>query len=699
MGIELLAPAGSREALQAAVQNGADAVYLGLQAFGARQYAKNFDVDSLREAAVYCHLRGVQIHVAMNTLIYDKELPQAVELAAEAVRAGADALIIQDLGLAKALREAEIPIPLHASTQMTIHNLDGVQFAQQAGFSRVVLSRELPKQEIETICREIPIETEIFVHGALCMSYSGQCLLSSMIGGRSGNRGRCAQPCRLPYTMLEDDKNIRQGYLMSPKDLCLGAYIPEILSMGIGSLKIEGRMKSAAYVAAVTKVYRDCIDGNRAMTQREEELLQNVFSRDRFTEAFYAGKTGRGMMKTEASNDDIYDKQDAQLMKRLQETYAPGIENRCRNISVEIVLQIGKPLSASAWYEQTKVSCEGQIVQQAKGNPVTHEMVETQLGKLGSSNFILQDLSVELEEQAFVPKSALNAVRRELVEQLEKQIGKRNHEHWTAAYQPPKRRQTVKKDMAITVWTETAAQAAAFADQPVARLYVPADCIQDIEISEQTVVYFPAILRDEAMERAKKQLERCWQRGVRKMASGNVGLLLYAREQGFSLFGTADLNVGNATSAAFWEAFGVEAVEASRELNLRCIEALTYRSKLPIEVTGYGKVALMKIENCLIRVAKDGCLCAEGKQYALQDRKGARMRVTRDGCISTVYNSVPIYMADRLEELQRSGASAVKLVFTEEPPQQCLQIYREFVAGEGVPPQHYTRGHFYRGAQ
>lgn len=438
MGIELLAPAGSKEALQAAVQNGADAVYLGLQAFGARQYAKNFDVDSLREAAVYCHLRDVQIHVAMNTLIYDRELPQAVRLAAEAVRAGADALIVQDLGLAKVLLEADIPIPLHASTQMTIHNLEGARFAQQTGFRRVVLARELPRSEIETISREIPIETEVFVHGALCMSYSGQCLLSSMIGGRSGNRGRCAQPCRLPYTMLEDGKNIGQGYLMSPKDLCLGAYIPELISMGVDSLKIEGRMKSAAYVAAATKVYRSCIDENRAITPQEIQLLQNVFSRDRFTEAFYAGKTGRGMMKTEASNDDIYEKQDPQLLKALQETYAPGVENRQKTIDVTIGIQIGAPLAAAARCKDIEVICTGQVVQRAAGNPVTRELVETQLSKLGGSNFMLQNLEIELEEGAFVPKSALNAVRRELVEQLERKIAAPKQERWNAVCQPQK---------------------------------------------------------------------------------------------------------------------------------------------------------------------------------------------------------------------------------------------------------------------
>jgi len=699
MGIELLAPAGSKDALQAAVQNGADAVYLGLQAFGARQYAKNFDVESLREAAVYCHLRDVQIHVAMNTLIYDRELPQAVQLASEAVRAGADALIIQDLGFAKVLLEAGIPIPLHASTQMTIHNLEGARFAQQTGFRRVVLARELPRSEIETISREIPIETEVFVHGALCMSYSGQCLLSSMIGGRSGNRGRCAQPCRLPYTMLEDGKNIGQGYWMSPKDLRLGAYIPELVAMGADSLKIEGRMKSAAYVAAATKVYRSCIDENRAITPQEMQLLQNVFSRDRFTEAFYAGKTGRGIMKTESSNDDIYEKQNPQLLKALQETYAPGVENRRKNMEVSIQIRVGTPLTATARCKETEVICTGQVVQQATGNPVTREMVETQLRKLGGSNFMLQNLEIELEENAFVPKSALNAVRRELVEQLETKIGTHGQKQWNAVYQPQKSGQTAQKNMAITVWTETAAQAAAFADLPVARLYVPADCIQNMEISEQMVAYFPMILREEAMQRAKEQLQVCQQRGVRKIAAGNVGLLLQAKEMGFSLIGTADLNVGNAAAAAFWKNFGLETVEVSRELNLRGIEALTGRSPLAVEVTGYGKTALMKIENCLVQVAKNGCGCAEGKQYVLQDRKGAKMRVARDGCVSTVYNSVPVYMADRMQALRRSGVSAVKLVFTEESPQQCLEIYQEFVSGEGAPPQHYTRGHFYRGAE
>lgn len=699
MGIELLAPAGSAEALTAAVQNGADAVYLGLQSFGARQYAENFDVEALRDAAKYCHLRGVQIHVAMNTMLYERELPQAAKLAEQAVQAGADALIIQDVGLADTLRKAEIPIPLHASTQMTIHNAEGARFAKEMGFGRVVLSRELPAAEIAAITKEVPIETEVFIHGALCMSYSGQCLLSSMIGGRSGNRGRCAQPCRLPYEMLEDGKTIAKGYLMSPKDLCLGAYIPALTEMGVSSLKIEGRMKSAAYVAAATQVYRRCIDENRAMTAEEESMLENVFSRERFTQAFYAGKTGKGMMKTQSSNDDIYDKQDPALVKALQQTYAPGVETRYKDMDMTVEIQVNQPLRASAEADDHCVTAMGQTVQTAKANPVTEEMVKMQMEKLGGSNFRLRHFALLAEEGAFVPKSALNALRRDLTKRLEERLGQAENASWHLPKTNRKRNANKRTEPSISIWTENAAQAAAFANQPVERIYVPNDCIQEIEATSKIAVYFPTILREKAMERAEEQLLLCRRKGIDKIASGNVGLLLRAKEMGFSVYGTADLNIANAASAAFWKKFGMAGAEVSRELNLHALKDLTSGSPLEIEVTGYGNVALMKIENCLIRIAKDGCGCQKGKTYMLKDRKGALRRVTKQDCVSTVYNSVPVYMADRMRDLQGSGVDCVKLVFTEESPQQCLRIYSAFASGDGVPSEAYTRGHFYRGAQ
>ena len=259
--IELLAPAGNLDCLKAAVQNGADAIYIGASSFSARAGATNFNKEQLKEAVDYAHIRNVKIHLALNTLIKNNELDSALNLATYAYEIGVDAIIIQDLGLAKILIKSFPKMPIHASTQMTIHNLEGVQQAEKLGFSRVILSRELSLDEINYICRNSNIEIESFVHGALCISYSGQCLFSSMIGGRSANRGKCAQACRLPYELLEDNKTtIDRGFLLSPRDLCGLDYLKELISSGLSSLKIEGRLKSPEYVATVTKIYRKYID-------------------------------------------------------------------------------------------------------------------------------------------------------------------------------------------------------------------------------------------------------------------------------------------------------------------------------------------------------------------------------------------------------------------------------------------------------
>ena len=262
--IELLSPVGDFECLKAAVQNGADAVYLGASAFSARARATNFDNNQLYEAICYAKLRNVKVHLALNTLLKNDEFNQAVNLAINAYNFGVDAIIVQDLGLASYLHKNHPEIPLHASTQMTVHNLDGVNQLEKAGFSRVVLSRELSLEEIQYIRQNTKLELEVFIHGALCISYSGQCLLSCMIGGRSGNRGLCAQPCRLQYELIEESNKkisvLNKGYLLSPKDNFGVTFLPELIKSGISSLKIEGRMKTPTYVAVVTKFYRKYID-------------------------------------------------------------------------------------------------------------------------------------------------------------------------------------------------------------------------------------------------------------------------------------------------------------------------------------------------------------------------------------------------------------------------------------------------------
>ena len=305
---ELLAPVGDFECLKAAVQNGADAVYLGASYFNARNSATNFTLEELREAIEYAKLRNVKVNFVLNILIKENEFEEALELARMAYNMGIDAIIVQDLGLAKAIIEYIPDLPVHASTQMTVHSLAGVEKLGELGVKRVVLSRELSIDEIEYITKNSSVETEVFIHGALCVSYSGQCLLSSMLGGRSGNRGKCAQPCRLPYKLFSNDKKVREGYLLSPRDLCSLDYLPRLLKAGVKSFKIEGRLKTPEYVATVTRIYRKYIDlaisGNKYLIDENDKLdLMQVFNRGGFSSGHLDAKPNYDMVYDKKSNN------------------------------------------------------------------------------------------------------------------------------------------------------------------------------------------------------------------------------------------------------------------------------------------------------------------------------------------------------------------------------------------------------------
>lgn len=311
--IELLCPVGNFDCLKAAVQNGANAVYLGASNFSARASATNFSFEELKQAIEYAHIRDVKVHLALNTLIKNNELDSALSLASYAYEIGVDAIIVQDLGLAKILIKSFPKLPVHASTQMTIHNLEGVTQAERLGFSRVILSRELSLEEINYICRNSNIEIECFVHGALCISYSGQCLFSSMVGGRSANRGKCAQACRLPYELLEDNESVvDKGYLLSPRDLCGLDNLGVLIDAGVTSLKIEGRLKSPEYVATVTRIYRKYIDlylksGNFVVDEKDHIDLLQVFNRGGFSFGHFNDTPNRDLIfKDKSNNMGIY---------------------------------------------------------------------------------------------------------------------------------------------------------------------------------------------------------------------------------------------------------------------------------------------------------------------------------------------------------------------------------------------------------
>lgn len=286
--IELLSPAGDLECVKAAVQNGADAVYIGVSSFSARASATNFSLEELKKVIDYAHIRNVKVHLALNTLIKNNEFSDAISIAEKAYEYGIDAIIVQDLGLAVTLISSFPKLPIHASTQMTIHNIRGVKALERMGIKRVVLARELSISEIEYICRNSDIEIETFVHGALCISYSGQCLFSSMVGGRSANRGKCAQACRLPYQLLQNDKVIDNGYLLSPRDLCGLDFLPALIEAGVKSFKIEGRLKSPEYVATVTRIYKKYIDlyfssNPYEINEKDRKDLLQVFNRGNFS--------------------------------------------------------------------------------------------------------------------------------------------------------------------------------------------------------------------------------------------------------------------------------------------------------------------------------------------------------------------------------------------------------------------------------
>lgn len=404
---ELLSPAGSMEGVRAAVQSGATAVYMGFGTFHARRGAKNFTPDEMAGAIAYCRARGVKTNITLNILVSDREREAALRDARFLYEAGADALIVQDVGLARLLHACAPSLALHASTQLTVSTLDGAREARELGFSRVVLARETPAREIRRITRESGVETEIFVHGALCRCYSGQCYLSAVIGRRSGNRGLCAQPCRLPYRY---DGKGRERYPLSLKDLSLAHHIPEICEMGVASLKIEGRMKRPEYTAVVTAVYAALLRERRGPTPEEEDALRRVFSRDGFTDGYYTGQQGAEMLgtKTELPLEAVQP-----LYDEAARRFAEGKEAPLVPVDFTLCAEADAPLALTVSDGASTILAEGEPPARANHRPSTREQAEKALRKTGGTPFEARRVEVSLGEGLAVPASALNALRRE----------------------------------------------------------------------------------------------------------------------------------------------------------------------------------------------------------------------------------------------------------------------------------------------
>lgn len=688
--IEVLAPAGGPDALKAAVFAGANAVYMGGPAFGARANAKNFTREQLKEAAEFCHARDVRVHITVNTLLKDSELPEALDLIEYLCTVPVDAVLVQDMGLFELIKERAPKLPVHASTQMSLHTAGGAKLLEQLGSERVVLSREMSLNEIKAVADECPVELESFIHGALCMSVSGQCYFSAMLGGRSGNRGMCAQPCRLPFAAQNGT-----GHDLSLKDLSFISQVEKLREAGVCSAKIEGRMKRPEYVAAAVSACRRAADGEAVPVELMDNL-EAVFSRSGFTDGYLTGKRG-GRMFGIRTKEDVTGATE-KVFSSLRNIYRA----ERKSVPISFVLSDGgESLSLSVFDNDGRKL----TVTAAKGEgemPVlTEERCKAQLEKTGGTPFSVENITVP-EGGVAAGVSAVNSLRREALEKLLNERGSRtaiefNSKPYTVT--PRENRRT--DELPLRAYFRSAAQ--------VPKAALRCDCIAlPIRTEPDELLK----LREQGFERIfieqpramfgcedeiKTRTEMLMTHGFNDFIVGNLGGLYIGREAGATMHGAFGLNVFNTAALEHFEKLGLSTAEVSMELTGRELAALG--GKLERGLMIYGRQALMLTRNCPLANSPRGCLgCKEPN--CLTDRMKKKFPVMCTGAgsarYSEVFNSVPLWLADKQDELLNIDFGIAR--FTVENSVECGEIISTAYNAE-MPAFDYTRGLFSRGVE
>ena len=692
--MELLSPAGSFDALIAAVQAGADAVYMGFGAFNARRSAKNFTDEEFASAVSYCHLRGVRVFLTLNTLLTDRELVQAADALKKASAMGVDAILVQDWGLLALAREIVPDVPLHASTQMSLFTLGGANEAAALGMERVVLARELSRHEVREICAGCPAEIEVFVHGALCMCYSGQCEMSAVVGERSGNRGACAQPCRLPYGV---NGPCRNGHPLSLKDANLSAYLAEMDEMGVACLKLEGRMKRPEYVAVVTGIYRRLLDQKRRPTAEEMRQLEQAFSRSGFTDGYWQGRKGPQMFGTRPENAP----EPKELFAKAREMYENGRENRKIPVNLRLLVRRNEPVrlsGACAVHRGVAIAMgTGAVPEEARNRAVTEEELRQRLSKTGGTVFTADRVEIELDEGLMVPASAVNSLRRELLDELAARRTDLPTRRELPAPPLPDAPEGAES-MAFTCSVRKAEQitAALLAEKP-AIVYVPIEELERLDAGldwgeTELCAVLPRVFRTADEAPLRQTLERHPE--AASAAVGNLGLLPIVRGLDRTLRGDFGLNIFNSRALRFWQEQGLASATVSFELRWQQIRDL--KKYIPCEAIVYGRLPLMVTENCVTRCSAG---CTHGAGSVLTDRTGAQFPVTCGyGCRCEIQNSRTLFLADK-PEMRQCGLAYGRLRFTTETPDQCVTVLRRHRQGGDWTPEDLTRGLFYRGVE
>ena len=655
---ELLAPAGSFECLVAAVEGGADAVYVGGKRFGARAFAKNFDSEELERAVKYCHLHSVKLYVTVNTLVLDLEMKDVVEYAAFLWKIGVDALIIADIGAIREIRKFVPSLPLHASTQMSVHNSLGADEAYNLGCERVVVARECSLSDIKTITADSKPEIEMFLHGALCVCHSGQCLFSSMVGGRSGNRGECAQPCRLPFAGGK--------YSLSLKDLSYAAHIPAIIESGVASLKIEGRMKSPAYVYTVTSIFRRLLDEGRAASAAEWAELKKAFSRGGFTDGYLKGKPGSvelGIRSEENKAESRENEREFTLKKKKVYSTVKIL----KNTPAEMTLYdgLGK-----------EVTVFGQTPEKAENSPLTAEGVAQRLSKMGNTLLSLDqaDISLTLDEGLNLPPSALNALRREAAEAFEDT----SREEVEVDYTLPKFSFNSRK-MTTAHFLGLGAQARGVgADFDVVFVSLFAESFEGAN-----GVAFPPVIMESEISRVREALTLLDREKIKYALVENLGQMALAKE--FSLIPVCDfrLNVTNRLSFKTLLEMGASHIILSPEITL------PQARDIGGGVIVYGRIPLMITERCFM---KDNGGCSRCSAVGLEDRMGEKFPMIREfDHRSLILNSKITYMGDKRPQLDKNRISSYHFIFSTEGAEKAERAVSSFKKGAPLSSESVRR--------
>lgn len=798
--VEILAPAGSMECLKAAIAAGADAVYTGGALFGARAYAHNLTEEELLEAIDYVHLHGRRLYLTVNTLIKDREMEkQMYDYLLPYYRQGLDAVIVQDIGLFRFIRKHFPDLPIHASTQMTLTGVDGAKFLEKEGAQRIVTSRELSMAEVKKIADETELEIESFVHGALCYCYSGQCLFSSFIGGRSGNRGQCAQPCRLLYRTPEAK---RPQYLLSLKDICTLELIPEMIESGIYSFKIEGRMKKPEYAAAVAFQYRKYADlylkyyeecpaeedpaayAMKKYRVREEDrqMLLDLYNRGGFHTGYYHTQNGREMISLNRPNHagvpavkvlakkgrnvtakaltDLYPQDIIELPMRKGREKADNYTCKDavrKGMNVQIPVFADTPFKRDEIWMRTRnstlidtlreefvngkikericgtfrlypqekatltVKCRdaeitvaGEKAQEALSQPMSRERIEKQLRKTGNTEFEFSFLKAEIGEKVFLPMQSLNELRREALETLEKVICEKYRRSGEVKDPEEDKTELSMEEEVLSGWTASVRTAeqmeVILEEEAIGRIYV--DCTMFPRIWEkdsyvewitkvhaagkEIYLVMPYIFR----ERNRKQYEAAYNRifgaGWDGILIANYESFAFLKEHGYTGRIMTDYNLYefNQESRKFWKEKGVFEFTAPVELTERELQDLRVKDG---EVIVYGYLPMMISAGCIQKTTR-GCLKKSG-QTTITDRYRNPFVVKNecDYCYNILYNYVPLYLGDRMEEVYQIGPGRIRLMFTTERQQEVRQILSAYFEGKELPEGTYTRGHWKRG--